>query len=148
MYATSRCGCSRCADTSACVRYSLTLSKLGSMPVASWNPRDVALGVCTLLRVGESSGTSARFLIPWLLLTIVLDDVGRFATQAPYTHRAFSRLDFGQDSGATADLADEDGAVPDVPDVEREVRFRAVTAQVDEEQITGKYLSDDDIEEW
>ncbi|RDX46443.1 Rad17-domain-containing protein [Lentinus brumalis] len=104
------------------------LQQLGSMPVASWNPRDVALGVGTLLRAGESSG--------------------RFATQAPYTHRAFSRLEFGQDSGATAELADEDGAVPDVPDVEREVRSRAATTQVDEEQITGKYLSDDDIEEW
>ncbi|RPD65187.1 P-loop containing nucleoside triphosphate hydrolase protein [Lentinus tigrinus ALCF2SS1-7] len=102
--------------------------QLGNWPVSSWPTRDVALGAGTVLRVGESSG--------------------RFAQQVPFTHRAFSRLNFAGDGGAVAELADEDEPVPDVPEVEREVRSRAVPAQVDEDQITGKYLSDDDIEEW
>ena len=66
----------------------------------------------------------------------------------PYTHRAFSRLDFAGNDGAAAELADEDEPVPDVPPAgEREVRPRVVSASGDEDQITGKYLSDDDIEE-
>lgn len=85
-----------------------------------------------------SAGTALR----------AIDRTSTPSQRAPPTHRLFSTLEFARDSGAGAELAEEGDVGLDAPEPEREVRARPMKTSADDDEVTGKWLSDDDIEEW
>ncbi|KAI0746491.1 P-loop containing nucleoside triphosphate hydrolase protein [Daedaleopsis nitida] len=99
----------------------------GHLPLSCWSPRDVAMGVGTVLRLGESSGKSAE--------------------RIPSTHRLFSKLEFARESNGPAELAEDGDATVDPPELERDYRPRMPNV-IDDDRVTGASLSDDEIEDW
>ncbi|KAI0763953.1 Rad17-domain-containing protein [Trametes elegans] len=102
------------------------LQQEAELALPGWGQREVALELGTVLRAREAIGRTPR---------------------APLTHRMFSTLEFARDVGGPAELVEEGDVVQDEPAVERNVRPLRPAVQ-DEQEITGAWLSDDDIEEW
>lgn len=99
-----------------------------AVALPGWSQREVVLSAGTALRAIDRACTPS----------------GR----APSTHRLFSTLEFARDSGAGAELAEEGDVGLDAPEPEREVRARPLKTPADDDEVTGRWLSDDDIEEW
>ncbi|KAI0764825.1 P-loop containing nucleoside triphosphate hydrolase protein [Fomes fomentarius] len=105
------------------------LQQLGHMPLSGWSPEDVALGVGTVLRVGE--------------------DTGRFAERIPPTHRLFSKFEFARNTGSSAELVEDGDGFLDAQGTAPEERMRIRGPPPTEDDMpTGVALSDDDIEDW
>lgn len=103
-------------------------SQNSAVALPGWSQREVVL----------SAGTALR----------AIDRAGLPSERAPPTHRLFSTLEFARDSGAGAELAEEGDVGLDAPEPEREVRARPLKTPADDDEVTGRWLSDDDIEEW
>ncbi len=99
-----------------------------AVALPGWSQREVVL----------SAGTALR----------AIDRASALEGRAPSTHRLFSTLEFARDSGAGAELAEEGDIGLDAPEPEREVRARPLKTPADNDEVTGRWLSDDDIEEW
>ncbi|EIW56046.1 Rad17-domain-containing protein [Trametes versicolor FP-101664 SS1] len=104
------------------------LQQNSAVALPGWSQREVVLSAGTALRTIDRACTPS----------------GR----APSTHRLFSTLEFARDSGAGAELAEEGDVGLDAPEPEREVRARPLKTPADDDEVTGRWLSDDDIEEW
>ncbi|KAH9855575.1 Rad17-domain-containing protein [Lenzites betulinus] len=104
-----------------------------ALALPGWSQREVALHTGTTLRALDRTA-------------------GTLAMRAPPTHRLFTTLEFSKDDIDAPELAEEDDVAPDPepePETKREVRAKAYQRpQEDEDEVTGKWLSDDDIEEW
>lgn len=133
-----RMGCATCRCGS--IRYAPPLSQINdsqadagftqnsAVALPGWSQREVVLSAGTALRAIDRAGTPSE--------------------RAPSTHRLFSTLEFARDSGAAAELADEGDVGLDAPEPEREVRARPMKTPANDDEVTGRWLSDDDIEEW
>ncbi|KAI0634894.1 Rad17-domain-containing protein [Trametes polyzona] len=110
------------------------LQQNSTLAVPGWSQREVALSTGTVLRARDRIVGGGTF------------------ERAPYTHRLFSALEFTRDNLDIAELSEDGDVALDVPDVEaeREVRARPLkpVGTGDDNEITGRWLSDDDIEEW
>lgn len=116
------------------------------MPLSGWSPQDVALGVGTVLRVGENTGL---YIFPTYSGCSADIRAGKFAERIPSTHRLFSKFEFARNTGSSAELAEDGDGFLDAQGTEPEERMRIRgPAPTEDDMPTGVALSDDDIEDW
>ncbi|KAI0827180.1 Rad17-domain-containing protein [Trametes gibbosa] len=109
------------------------LQQNSALALPGWSQRDVALHTGTTLRALDRAAGTSSFC-------------------APPTHRLFSTLEFSKDEMNALEFTEEGELAPDPepgPQHEREERASAFKGpRKGDDEATGVWLSDDDIEEW